>query len=187
MDALRDAGVRTVILDECHHVVSLWGYLVRAALTELGDDVHVIGLTATAPDDMTADEAALYQELLGPVDFHTPTPAVVREGFLAPFQELALFTTPLDSELEWLHARHERFRTLIDSLMDATGRARLPGVGLEPAALPRGRRRGGPVRRAAAPPAGAGARRAALPRLGRAAAAAGRAARRGLPRAAVDR
>jgi superfamily II DNA or RNA helicase len=117
VDALRDAGVRTVILDECHHVVSLWGYLVRAVLTELGD-VHVIGLTATAPDDMTADEAALYQELLGPVDFHTPTPAVVREGFLAPFQELALFTTPLDSELEWLAARHERFRELLDSLME---------------------------------------------------------------------
>jgi superfamily II DNA or RNA helicase len=48
----------------------------------------VIGLTATAPDDMTADEAALYEELLGPVDFQTPTPAVVREGLLASSQEL---------------------------------------------------------------------------------------------------
>ena len=74
----------------------------RGARPSSATDVHVIGLTATAPDDMTADEAALYEELLGPVDFHTPTPAVVREGFLAPFQELALFTTPLDSELEWL-------------------------------------------------------------------------------------
>ncbi len=123
VDALRDAGVRTVILDECHHVVSMWGYLIRAVLTELrqkGQSLlsHVIGLTATAPDDMTADEAALYEDLLGPVDFHTPTPAVVREGFLAPFQELALFTTPLDSELEWLAARHERFRELLDRLME---------------------------------------------------------------------
>jgi superfamily II DNA or RNA helicase len=126
VDALRDAGVRTVILDECHHVVSLWGYLIKAVLTELGPDVHVIGLTATAPDDMTADEAELYQELLGPVDFHTPTPAVVREGFLAPFQELALFTTPLDSELEWLGARHERFRELLDRLMEVDGELSFP-------------------------------------------------------------
>jgi hypothetical protein len=99
----------------------MWGYLVRAVLTELGPDVHVIGLTATAPDDMTADEAALYEELLGPIDFTTPTPAVVREGFLAPFQELALFTTPLDSELAWLAERHERFQLLLDSLIDTTG------------------------------------------------------------------
>lgn len=120
IDALRDAGVRTVVLDECHHVVSMWGYLVRAVLSELGPDVHVIGLTATAPADMTADEAALYEELLGPVDFHTPTPAVVREGFLAPFQELALFTTPLDSELDWLGARHERFQELLDDLMEVS-------------------------------------------------------------------
>ncbi|MEA2127019.1 MAG: hypothetical protein QOI80_3801 [Solirubrobacteraceae bacterium] len=126
VDALRDGGLRTVILDECHHVVSLWGYLVRAVLTELGDDVHVIGLTATAPDDMTADEAALYEALLGPVDFQTPTPAVVREGFLAPFQELALFTTPLDSELEWLAARHERFRELLDGLLEVEGELSFP-------------------------------------------------------------
>jgi superfamily II DNA or RNA helicase len=118
LDGLREAGVRTVILDECHHVVSLWGYIVRAALDELGPEVHVIGLTATAPDDMTADEAALYEQLLGPIDFHTPTPAVVREGFLAPFQELALFTTPLDSEMEWLAVRHERFQEMIGRLME---------------------------------------------------------------------
>ena len=122
VDALRDAGVRTVVLDECHHVVSMWGYLVRAVLylSPPTQDVHVIGLTATAPDDMSADEAALYEELLGPVDFHTPTPAVVREGFLAPFQELALFTTPLDSELQWLAARHERFQELLDRLMEVS-------------------------------------------------------------------
>ncbi len=122
--ALRAGGVRTVILDECHHVVSMWGYVVRAALAELDPsthDVHVIGLTATAPDDMTADEAALYESLLGPVDFHTPTPAVVREGFLAPFQELALFTTPLDSEVEWLRARHERFQEMLDRLLTSDG------------------------------------------------------------------
>ena len=121
LEALRAGGVKTVILDECHHVVSMWGYVVKAALAELGDGVHVIGLTATAPDDMTADEAALYEALLGPVDFHTPTPAVVREGFLAPFQELALFTTPLDSEVEWLRARHERFQEMLDGLLTSDG------------------------------------------------------------------
>ncbi len=53
--ALRAGGVATVVLDECHHLASMWGYVIRAVLSELGD-VHVIGLTATPPDALTGDE-----------------------------------------------------------------------------------------------------------------------------------
>jgi superfamily II DNA or RNA helicase len=116
--AMREAGVRTLILDECHHLVSMWGYLVRDCIGELGDAVHVVGLTATSPDEMTEEEGRLYRELLGAVDFETPTPAVVRDGFLAPYQELALFTTPLDSEMQWLSERHVRFQEMLDRLME---------------------------------------------------------------------
>lgn len=114
---LRDAGVRTVVLDECHHLASMWGYLVRVLLASLGD-VHVVGLTATSPSDLRGDEAALYAELLGPVDFEISTPAVVRDRHLAPYQELALFTTPLDGERRWLAERHTRFDELLDRLHD---------------------------------------------------------------------
>ena len=69
--------MQTIVLDECHHLASLWGYVVRAVVEELGD-VHVIGLTATPPDELTKEEAELYESLLGPVDFTVPTPAVVR-------------------------------------------------------------------------------------------------------------
>jgi superfamily II DNA or RNA helicase len=114
---LRRSGVRTLVFDECHHLASLWGYLVRVVVAELGD-VHVVGLTATSPTELSGDEAALYSELLGPVDFEIPTPAVVRDGHLAPYQELAFFTTPLASELEWLKERHVRFAELLDRLHD---------------------------------------------------------------------
>lgn len=43
---LRDAGVRVVVLDECHHLLSLWGALVKAVL-DLLEPEHVLGLTAT--------------------------------------------------------------------------------------------------------------------------------------------
>jgi len=117
---LRDAGVGTVVLDECHHLVSMWGYLVRQVIETLGPDVHVVGLTATSPHDMTDEQAALYHDLLGDVDFETPTPAVVRDGYLAPYQELALFTTPLRSELGWLRERHVRFQEMLDRLMEVS-------------------------------------------------------------------
>ena len=107
------------------------GYLVRAVVSALGSGVHVVGLTATSPEDITSAEAGLYHALLGDVDFEIPTPAVVREGHLAPFQELALFTTPLDSELAWLRERHVRFHELLDRLHDPTPAGdqdlRLPG------------------------------------------------------------
>jgi superfamily II DNA or RNA helicase len=117
--ALKAARVGTVVLDECHHLASMWGYVVRAVLDELRDeDVHVIGLTATPPVELSGAEDELYAELLGPVDFTIPTPAVVREGHLAPFQELAWLTEPLDSERAWLAEHDTRFKELITALHD---------------------------------------------------------------------
>ncbi|MDQ3607436.1 MAG: DEAD/DEAH box helicase family protein, partial [Actinomycetota bacterium] len=120
VDALRDAGVSTVVLDECHHLASLWGYIVRVVLEELGDDVHVVGLTATPPNELTAGEAELYEALLGPVDFQVPTPAVVKDGHLAPFQELAWLVEPLPGELAWLREHDARFQELVTTLLDET-------------------------------------------------------------------
>lgn len=117
LDRIRANGVQTVILDECHHLASLWGYVVRAVVEELGD-VNLVGLTATPPGELTSDEAELYEHLLGPVDFTVPTPAVVRERYLAPYQELAWFTRPLDSEADWLAAHDQRFRELVTTLHD---------------------------------------------------------------------
>jgi hypothetical protein len=118
VDALRAAGTGTIVLDECHHLASLWGYVVRAVLEELGGDVHVVGLTATPPDELTAEEAELYAALLGPVDFQVPTPAVVRDGFLAPYQELAWLTQPLDGEQRWLDEHETRFQELVTDVLD---------------------------------------------------------------------
>ncbi len=113
--ALRAGGVRTVVLDECHHLASMWGYVVRAALAQL-PGVHVVALTATPPDTLTSEENELYAGLLGPVDFSVPTPALVRERALAPYQELAWLTRPLDTETAWLAEHDLRFTELITRL-----------------------------------------------------------------------
>jgi hypothetical protein len=107
--------VRVVVLDECHHLLSLWGALLKAVL-DLLEPEHVLGLTATNPKDVTAEQAALYAQLLDSEDFSVPTPAVVREGFLAPYQELVQLCTPLRSEHEWLAERHARFELALEEL-----------------------------------------------------------------------
>ena len=47
-----------------------------------------------------------------------PTPAVVRDGHLAPYQELAWLTEPLDGEQQWLDEHETRFRELVTGLLD---------------------------------------------------------------------
>ncbi len=124
--ALRSGGVATVVLDECHHLASMWGYVIRAVLSELGD-VHVIGLTATPPTSATMDENELIAALLGPVGFTIPVPALVRERFLAPYQELAWLTRPLDAETAWLAEHDLRFTELITAVhVGEDGVASLP-------------------------------------------------------------
>jgi hypothetical protein len=91
---LRAAQVGTVVLDECHHLTSAWAELVAAALGELGD-VHTIALTSTPPDGWEAT-------------ITVPAPAVVREGHLAPYVELAWLTEPVESERRWLAEHPDR-------------------------------------------------------------------------------
>jgi len=75
-----------------------------------------VALTATPPDGFTGEKAELYAGLVGPVDFTVPTPSVVREGLLAPYQELAWLTEPLESEVAWLREHDARLRQLVADL-----------------------------------------------------------------------
>ncbi|MBO3747714.1 DEAD/DEAH box helicase family protein [Streptosporangiaceae bacterium NEAU-GS5] len=117
VERLRARGRLTVLLDECHHLLDTWGELLAEVLEGLPDAV-VIGLTATPPDRLTAAQAALVDKLFGPVVAGPSIPAVVREGDLAPFAELAWLTTPTPVEAGWLAAEAERFAELTTDLLD---------------------------------------------------------------------
>jgi len=117
IERIKAAGQFTIILDECHHLLEMWGYLLRALAHELGDNVFLVGLTATPPSEMDAREAVLYQELFGRADFEVPTPAVVKEGNLAPYQELAYITSPLAHELAYIAEEKTRFEELLAEMM----------------------------------------------------------------------
>lgn len=116
---LHEGGYHTVVLDECHHLFSIWGYVVRDLVRTLGDDTLVVGLTSTPPADLSGDERELYHGLLGDPSFQVPTPAVVREGHLAPYQELSYFVSPLPVELDFVASRHTLFQELITRVLDA--------------------------------------------------------------------
>src|SRR3954447_23146812 len=117
VERLKAIGDLTLILDECHHLLEVWGRLVQGVLDEL-PDAFVLGLTATPPGTLTADQKALVDDLFGETVFSVSIPAVVREGDLAPYAELAWLTTPTTAENDWLAEQGLRFAELTTALTD---------------------------------------------------------------------
>ena len=101
---LQAGGPWTLVLDECHHLLELWGRLLQAVIEQLGQP-RIVGLTATPPHLMTAEQAVLHRALFGAVDLEVSAPALVREGLLAPYQELAFLTRPSPAEADYIQWR----------------------------------------------------------------------------------
>ena len=118
----RIADIRpgVLILDECHHLVGHWGRVLSAAHEMLGNPV-IVGLTATPPDLENKDprDVERYASFFGPVDYEVPIPAVVKDGFLAPYQDLAWFVSPSEDELEFVAGVDQTLHRLIDDLCAA--------------------------------------------------------------------
>jgi len=107
-----DLGPWTLVLDECHHLLATWGALVHALVAVLGTDTVVLGLTATPAAQLAGCQRVLHDELFGRVDVEVSAPALVKEGDLAPYQELVVFTEPTVEEDTWLVSERTRFADL---------------------------------------------------------------------------
>ncbi|MEV7692024.1 DEAD/DEAH box helicase family protein [Microbacterium sp. NPDC089189] len=108
VERLVAAGVETIVLDECHHLLDHWALVVAALVSRLRADGRaplVIGLTATLPSPDDAHEYDNYTALLGDVDYEVPVPAVVREGNLAPYRDLVLAVEPTAAEIAFLNGQ----------------------------------------------------------------------------------
>ncbi|MEC9092000.1 MAG: DEAD/DEAH box helicase family protein, partial [Planctomycetota bacterium] len=119
LNHLKNAGVGLVILDECHHLVGHWGRILNAIDEFLGNPV-ILGLTATPPDPEDADltDWSIYEKLLGTIDYEVPIPAVVKDGFLAPYKDLCYFVRPTEDELEYISNTSQRMQELLDLLQN---------------------------------------------------------------------
>ena len=118
IDGLVDAGVGTVVLDECHHLLDYWAIVLRALLERLVEP-DVVGLTATLPSPEDGNEYENYTSLLGDVDFEVPTPAVVKEGDLAPYRDLVFFVPPTATEVRYLERIQDAFVSALDGVISA--------------------------------------------------------------------
>ncbi len=114
---LKDSKIGLLILDECHHLLSHWGRVLQEAHGFFSHPI-VLGLTATPPDEQNKPGADVtrYRKFFGPIDYEVPVPAVVKEGFLAPYQDLVYFVRPTAEELAYIANADEQLCGLVDEL-----------------------------------------------------------------------
>jgi superfamily II DNA or RNA helicase len=102
----------TIVLDECHHLLDYWAFILRELIRTL-PGVCIVGLTATLPDPSNPTEYENYVSLLGNVDFEVPAPAVVKEGNLAPYRDLVYFCGPSPREQAYLEQIQKHFEAVV--------------------------------------------------------------------------
>ncbi len=91
------AGIRTICLDEAHHLRSEWWKALEEFLKNM-PGVTLISLTATPPYDSTPAQWKRYIDLCGPIDEEIFTPELVKEKSLCPHQDYIFFNMPTREE-----------------------------------------------------------------------------------------
>ncbi|MFC1789914.1 DEAD/DEAH box helicase [Patescibacteria group bacterium] len=107
--------VETIVLDEVHHLLDYWAIVINTLARKI-PTVNLIGLTATPPRSASSREKENYLALMGEIDYEIPTPAVVKEGNLAPYQDLLYLCQPAEEEKNFINNIQLQFEDFITSL-----------------------------------------------------------------------
>jgi superfamily II DNA or RNA helicase len=98
---LADAGFRTLVVDEAHHLRAEWWKTLTFVAEHLNNPT-IIALTATPPYDVSFPEWHRYEKLCGPIDAEVSVPELVLQGDLCPHQDYVYFSAPAEQELKAL-------------------------------------------------------------------------------------
>ncbi|MGI6118606.1 MAG: DEAD/DEAH box helicase family protein [Bilifractor sp.] len=104
IETLRAAGIRTICLDEAHHLRNDWQKALEQFLAVFRDETCLIALTATPPYDATPNEWKRYIATCGEIDDEIFVPELVAQKTLCPHQDFILFNYPTKEENDELTA-----------------------------------------------------------------------------------
>jgi superfamily II DNA or RNA helicase len=100
LNAIIKSDIKTICLDEAHHLKSEWQKVLEAFIAALEKQVTVIALTATPPYDSSPAEWDKYINLCGEIDEEIFVPQLVVQKTLCPHQDYIYFNYPTDKEKE---------------------------------------------------------------------------------------
>lgn len=112
---VRDAGIRTLCLDEAHHLRSEW-WKALEELVKKEQEMTIISLTATPPYDSTKSEWERYIGLCGPIDEEIIVPELVKEKSLCPHQDYVYFNMPTEEEEAAVRAFRQEAVTVAEQI-----------------------------------------------------------------------
>ena len=95
---VQDKGIRTILLDEPHHLDSRQTDALESFLGVLGGEFRVLTLTSTPPYDLRGEEMDRYLNLCGEISEEIHVPELVKGGALCPHQDHVYFNYPTEAE-----------------------------------------------------------------------------------------
>ena len=98
-DILRESNIRTICLDEAHHLKNEWQRALEKFVSALDPGIKIISLTATPPYDAQTTEWQRYVGVCGEIDEEISVPELVRQHTLCPHQDYIYFNYPTEEEL----------------------------------------------------------------------------------------
>lgn len=117
MKTVREAGIGTICLDECHHLRSEWWKALESFMAKLGS-VAVVSLTATPPYDSTLSQWERYIGMCGEIDEEIIVPELVKDGSLCPHQDFVYFNYPSMAEKEQIKGYRRGMELLYQELLE---------------------------------------------------------------------
>lgn len=116
VEKVKEAGIGTICLDECHHLKNEWWKALEAFMAQMEGAV-VIALTATPPYDSTPAQWERYINMCGQIDAEITIPELVKEGSLCPHQDYVLFNWPDREEEKKIRLFRREAAAMFESLM----------------------------------------------------------------------
>jgi len=111
---LKQKGVKTIIIDEAHHLKNAWWHTLSKVKTGLNP--IIVGLTATPPYDVSFLEWKRYMELNGPVDSEISVPELVLETDLCPHQDYVHLSLPTSYEKSKINDFRKKINKIFDEV-----------------------------------------------------------------------
>lgn len=117
LSVVKKAGIKTICLDEAHHLRSVWHKSLVSFINKMSD-IKVISLTATPPYDSTPSEWKRYTDLCGEIDEEIFVPQLVAQNTLCPHQDYIFFNYPTKEEIAAIQEYRIRATQMSQTIID---------------------------------------------------------------------
>lgn len=116
--AMKAFGIRTICLDEAHHLKNEWQKALEKFIAAVAPDVRIIALTATPPYDSEGTEWSRYLQICGQIDEEIFVPELVGQNTLCPHQDYVYFNYPSGTEIASFRNYRQQAALAVESLRE---------------------------------------------------------------------